>query len=232
MKRQLALPLEFDPDQDFSQFSTGPNLEAVTHLRETASAAGPSTLLLWGPTGSGKTHLLNACCALAHARQRSTAYLPLALLHPHGPAILEGLEFLDVLALDDLDQVAGDPQWETALFNLFNRVRERQGIWIGSTSLPPQQHPFKLPDLVSRLSWGITLKLRPLEDEDILHALSLRARAKGLDLPPAVGRYLLTHARRDFPALLRLLDQLDRASLEAQRKLTIPFVKSQLGDTA
>jgi DnaA family protein len=62
--------------------------------------------------------------------------------------------------------------------------------------------------------------------------LSLRARAKGLDLPPAVGRYLLTHARRDFPALLRLLDQLDRASLEAQRKLTIPFVKSQLGDTA
>ena len=230
MKRQLALPLEFDPEQDFSHFSAGPNLEAVAHLRETASAAGPSTLQLWGPKGSGKTHLLNACCALAHARQRSTAYLPLTLLHVHGAAILEGLEFLDVLALDDLDQVAGEPQWEMGLFNLFNRVRERQGVWIGSTSLPPQQYVFRLPDLVSRLSWGMTLKLRPLEEQDILHALSLRARAKGLELPPAVGRYLLTHARRDFPALLGLLDQLDRASLEAKRKLTIPFVKSQLGD--
>ena len=232
MNRQLALPLEFDPDQGFSQFSAGRNLEAVIHLRETALAAGPSTLLLWGPKGSGKTHLLNACCALAHSQQRSTAYLPLALLHPHGPVMLEGLEFLDVLALDDLDQVAGDPEWETGLFTLFNRVRERRGVWIGSAALPPQQLAFQLPDLVSRLSWGITLKLHALEDEEILQALSLRARSKGLDLPPAVGRYLLNHARRDFPALLGLLDQLDRASLEAQRKLTIPFVKSQLGDTA
>jgi DnaA family protein len=232
MTRQLALPLGFDPDQDFRQYSAGRNLEVVTHLSDAATAAGPATLLLWGPEGSGKTHLLNACCALAHGRQRGTAYLPLGQLHPHGPAILEGLEYLEVVSLDDLDQVAGNPEWETGLFNLFNRLRERQGVWIASAAMPPQQLPFRLPDLISRLSWGMTLRLHPLGDEDILQALSLRARAKGLDLPPAVGRYLFTHARRDLPALLKLLDQLDRASLEAQRKLTIPFVKSQLGDTA
>ena len=57
---------------------------------------------------------------------------------------------------------------------------------------------------------------------------SRRARLRGLELPPETGRYLLNHYRRDMASLCALLDELDLASLAAQRRLTIPFVKGIL----
>ncbi|HKJ77017.1 MAG TPA: DnaA/Hda family protein, partial [Gammaproteobacteria bacterium] len=85
-----------------------------------------------------------------------------------------------------------------------------------------------LPDLVSRLGWGLIFHVRPLSDEQMIDALQLRARQRGLDLPADVARYLLRHYRRDMTSLASLLERLDHASLVAQRRLTIPFVKQWL----
>ena len=93
---------------------------------------------------------------------------------------------------------------------------------------PPRQLNLGLPDLASRLDWGQIYKLQPLSDEDKLQALQLRARLRGFELPEDVGRFLLKRLDREMRTLFDTLDQLDRASITAQRKLTIPFVKDIL----
>lgn len=230
MAQQLALPLDFNPELGFDQFWPGPNTEVLSHLRRAALGQDESLLVIWG--GCGKTHLLNACCATAARAGRSAAYLPLPLLRQYGPEALDGLDAYAMLCLDGLEAVAGDLALETALFTLFNRMRERGGQLLASAVLPPAQLLFALPDLASRLSWGLTLHLQPLADDDLLAALILKAQSLGLGLPPPVGRFLMLHARRDLPSLTRLLERLDRASLAAQRKLTLPFVKQHIGENS
>ena len=228
MAQQLPLPLGFNPEQGFGQFWPGPNRELIEHLRRISAEPGEALSFLWGASGGGKTHLLNACCSRAAEHGRSTAYLPLTLLLEHGPEVLEGLEGYQLISLDDVERVAGHPDAELALFHLFNRARDQGQTLIMAATLPPAHLPLQLPDLTSRLSWGLTLHVRGLNDDDTLQALGLRARHLGLQLPPAVGRYLMKRVPRDLPAQLALLDRLDQASLAAQRRLTIPFVKSLL----
>lgn len=145
MVQQLALPLRFDTGQGFAQFWPGPNTEVVDHLRRAAQGLGESPLILWGEPGGGKSHLLNACCALASEHRRTAAYVPLAAFAGQGPAVAEGLDSYALVCLDDLEAVAGDRDWETALFDLFNRLRERQATLIGSASRPPRSCPSPCP---------------------------------------------------------------------------------------
>ena len=231
MPQQLPLPFSFNPEQGFEQFHPGVNAEAVEHLRQTAAGTGEDLVFLWGEAGTGRTNLLNAACRAASRVQRSVSFLPLALFRKCGPGVLEGLEHQHLVCLDDLDSVAGDDTWEAALFTLFNRLRESQRDLIVTAKVPPAELLIRLPDLRTRFGWGLTLHLRAMGDADKLEVLALHARSLGLELPPQVGRFLLAHFPRDLPALLALLEQLDRASLAAQRRLTVPFVKTFLGDT-
>lgn len=226
--RQQPLPLGFDPLQGFEEFHAGPNTELVAHLQSLAAAGPEPFIYLWGGGAQGKTHLLNACCRDAHRRGFSCAYLPLPTLKLHGTQMLDGLDQLDLVCLDDLEEITGDPAWEQGLFSLFNGLRERGRRLLTAARQPPAQLPVALPDLKTRLEWGLTLHLAPLADADKLQALHLQARSMGLDLPPLAGRYLMAHRERDLGSLRRLLQELDRATLAAQRKLTVPFIKAYL----
>lgn len=228
MAEQLALPLGFNPQLGFEQYWPGPHGEVLAHLRDAARNLREELIVIWGGPGTGKTHLLNACCAEAAQAGRSATYLPLSLLREYGPEALEGLTDYAVVCLDDLQSIAGDPAIERALFAFFNQARDAGRRLLASATRPPQQLPFGLPDLASRLAWGLTLRLQELDDDDTLQAVTLKARSLGLELPPPVGRFLLQHVRRDLSALNALLIKLDGASLAAQRKLTIPFVKLHL----
>lgn len=231
MAEQLVLPLSFNPTLEFEQFQPGPNAELVGHLKRSTQAEGEPLIFLWGETGSGKSHLLNASCRRASRHGLSVCYLPLTQLHHHGPVILEGADEQDIVCIDDLDQVAGHPEWELALFTLFNQLRERQSRLIMTAHAPPGQIAINLADLNSRLSWGLVLRILPLSDADKVAALEIKARSLGLELPAPVSRYLISRQPRELPALIRLLEQLDHASLAAQRRLTVPFVKSRLKDS-
>jgi DnaA family protein len=228
MSGQLPLPFFFTPEHGFDEYYPGGNAEAVEHLRRAALGDAEPLIFLWGEAGVGKTHLLHACCREAHRAGLYVSYLPLRLVRDFGGEILDGLDDQDLVCLDDLDAVVGDAAWEQALFNLFNRLREVGGRLIVTAATPPDGMAILLPDLKTRLAWGLTLMLRPLADADKLSALSLRARQLGLDVPPAVGRFLLSNYRRDLPGLLALVEQLDSATLAAKRKLTIPFLKTFL----
>lgn len=230
MPQQLPLPFSFNPGMEFGQFYTGINAEPVRHLQTAARDQGERLIFLWGGPGTGKTHLLNACCHEASLRGRKAIYLPLALLMQHGPAALEGMDAMDLVCLDDVDGVAGNSAWESALFALFNRLRDQDRVLIAAADVPPALLRLRLADLKTRFGWGLVLRLYPLSDADKLAALGLYARSLGLDLPPPVGRFLLAHYPRDLPALRHLLDHLDHETLAAKRKLTVPFVKAVLGE--
>ena len=156
-------------------------------------------------------------------------YVPLDKRTWFVPEVLDGMEHLSLVCIDNIECIAGDELWEMAIFDLYNRILES-----GKTRLlitgdrPPRQLNLGLPDLASRLDWGQIYKLQPLSDEDKLQALQLRARLRGFELPEDVGRFLLKRLDREMRTLFMTLDQLDRASITAQRKLTIPFVKEIL----
>jgi len=228
MPAQLPLQLSFPEAPRFDQFHAGNNREVIEILKDCARGVGESYLFLWGDEGCGKTHLLHACCREAHGKGEAVGYLPMTELVAYGPEILQGLEQMALLCIDDIHALAGKPRWEEALFHGFNRWRENSIRLIISANQAPAELPIALPDLKTRLTWGLTLRLHPFNDEDKLAALQLRARQLGLELSPQVGRFLLTHTPRDLPSLWRLLNSLDQATLAAKRKLTIPFLKDYL----
>ena len=228
MSRQLPLGLQLQASARFSNFLAGPNEELLGQLMQTAGGTGEPFFLLWGAAGSGKSHLLQAGCHLAADQGRTAAYVSLKDNTDLSPELLEGWESYQLVCVDDIHLIAGNQRWEEALFNLYNRIREQRGSLVVSSISMPAGHAFCLPDLVSRLGWGLVYQLNPLNDEQRLTALQQRARQRGCEMPAETGRYLLRRLPRDMPALFALLDKLDQASLAAQRKLTVPFVKSVL----
>ena len=228
MSRQLALQLQLRASARFAGYVAGPNEELLRQLQDVAGGSGESFVFCQGIPGSGKTHLLQACCHAATEHGRTAAYLSLKQSDDMPPAVLEGWEQFDLLCLDDIEHIAARPDWEEAVFHLYNRVREQGSRLVVSAARAPAQLGIELADLVSRLSWGVLYPIHPLDDEQRCEAMQLRASQKGCELPDETASYLLRRLPRELPALFDTLDQLDEASLAARRKLTVPFVKSVL----
>jgi DnaA family protein len=226
--QQLPLAMRLRDRAVFDSFVAGPNLEAVTSLQ--ALAAGRATGVAWlsGPAGVGKSHLLQAACALAAKRGLTAAYLPLRQLLLLGPEALSGWQQTRLVALDEIESVAGELAWEQGLFTLYRESQERGAALIGAATEPPTRLPFALADLGSRFAAATLLPLRPLGEAEQREALRLRAHARGLDLPEETAVYLQRRFPRDLPTLYQLLDTIDDAALQAQRRLTVPFIRTVL----
>jgi DnaA family protein len=149
-------------------------------------------------------------------------------LHSLGPDTLTGWQQARVLALDELEVIAGEPAWEQALFGLYREAQERGATLIAAAAEPPLLLPFLLADLGSRFAAATVLPLRVLAEAEQREALRLRARARGLELPEETALYMQRRFPRDLPTLYQLLDTLDEAALQAQRRVTVPFIRSVL----
>lgn len=225
MSLQLPLGIAFKPAVDFNSYIPGRNGEAVARLRQ----AQDPVIYLWGDPGCGKSHLLQALCRQQSSLDERCAYVSLTQIDEMQPEILEGLEGMDLVCLDDLEQMAGKDPWELALFNLFNQLRERHARLLVAAHLPPSQLPVRLADLASRLTWGPCYHLRLLDDAGRLELLIRHAQQRGLELSNETAGFLLQRIPRDIHYLTRMVEELDQASLAAQRRLTIPFVREVLG---
>jgi DnaA family protein len=219
--KQLPLAVRLRSEAIFESFSPGLNAELIAALR----SPNVTALWLWGNHGSGKTHLLQAVCAAAGD---AAAYLPLHRSLALPPEALIGFEQCRVLCLDDVDAVAGDPAWERALFRLFNEGAELQTRLVFASSSPPRQLNWTLNDWRSRARACVVYQLRDLDEAGRVDALQRRAAQRGLQLPQETSEYLLRRLPRDLASLLDVLDQLDEASLVAQRRLTVPFIRDAL----
>lgn len=222
---QLALPLQLADHAVFDTFLAVGNEPVVDYLNSLSESATAHGAWLWGPTATGKSHLLQAACERFADR---AVYVPLRELDGAGPGLLDGLGSRDLVSIDDIDQVAGNEAWEQGLFNLFNEVHEAGHQLVVSATSPPRESGILLADLRSRLQRLPAFHLHALDDAQRVAALQLRARHRGLDLPDETARFLLTRSKRDMRSLYELLDRLDLEALRAQRRLTIPFVKSVL----
>ncbi len=225
---QVPLGLSLKDEATFENYYAGTHSEMLTALQQTANGRGEPIIYLCGTRGQGLTHLLQAACHEAALEGRSCVYLPLGQLVSLPPDMLLGLETLSLICIDDVHVLANHPQWEEAVFHLFNRVRDAGGHLIITGNEVPSALPLHLPDLKSRLAWGVVYALHPLSDDEKIKVLRMRAKERGITLSQEVAKYLLSHCPRHMRTLLAALDALDKASLAAQRRLTIPFVKEVL----
>ena len=228
---QLTLNVNLKEGLRFESFFTeddSANAETLQILQGFVESSAQQQNLIWGESLSGKTHLLQACCAQEYANNQSVSYIPLKTLSLHGPAVLQGMSNSPLVVVDDVDSVIGDRAWETALFNLINQTRDNNQRLLLSSQNNPRQLNCVLSDLASRLIWGGSYQLHSLSDEDKPKALKARAGQRGFELNDRVIEYLFRHYPRDLESLMDILNTLDKESLRLKTKVTVPFVKQVL----
>ncbi|WP_282267826.1 DnaA regulatory inactivator Hda [Stenotrophomonas sp. PS02298] len=224
---QLPLALRYPPDQRFETFIGAPE-GALPQLRAVANGGSQDWIYLVGAGATGKTHLALATCAAALQAGRRPAYLPLQAAGTRLQDALEALEGHDVLALDGLEYVAGRREQEITLFEFHNRARAADVTVIYTSRLPPDGLGLVLPDLRSRLSQCSRITLEPLDAEGRGAVLRERSVRRGLVMDEATLDWLLTRTGRDLSGLVTLLERLDRESLAAKKRITVPFLKRVL----
>lgn len=225
---QLPLPLAFPRASDFESFRAGENVAALDAVQ--AFARRPEgVMLLLGPSGSGKSHLLAAACQ-AHAEAGgSFRYLNAGAWPEDRWGELARLPGVSLLAIDALEELAGRRALEEGLFALFNAVRDRGGGVLAASREHPEALTALLPDLRSRLLAGLRFRLQPLPEEARREVLRARARAMGIALEESVLDYLFRRHSRDLKSLIALLERLERESLSRQRPVTVPLLREVLG---
>jgi DnaA-homolog protein len=229
MTKQLALEIQLNEQATLSEFNWAGNELIDQQLSAIFEPDSARLFYLWGLAGCGKSHLLQACCHESSKKGKSSHYFPLAQIKQWGPGAIEGSEHAELIALDDIEAIADNKDWEEAIFHLYNRIRDEQsGVLIISGNTSPTTLPIKLPDLRSRLAWGMVLHINTLDEENKIKTLQLHAHQRGFKLSISVGQFLLRRCSRNMPELLTILAKLDRASLAAKRKITIPFAKQIL----
>ena len=227
IENQQTLNVALNESVSLNNFVVGDNSQLVASLSEVALLADSKIIYLWGEAGVGKTHLLQGVCHLASGAGNATAYIPMTLADIT-VEYLHSLEQLSLLCVDDIHLIAGKPDWEQAYFHLYNLIRDSGHRLIVSANAPIRALPIQLEDLRSRLSWGLVYQVQRLSDEGKMEALIQKAKSRGFELPDNVAQFILRRCPRDSHSLFEIIEKLDQASLTAQRKITIPFVREIL----
>ncbi len=223
---QMALSFPARHAATFETFAVGRNAELVALLQAAPGPGTPPAVWLTGDAGVGKSHLLSASVAHTTEAGADAAYLPLDLLSD--PEVLVGLERRALVALDAIERWVGDRAREEALMACYEGVLTHGGRWLVAGDTGPGACRFALPDFASRMRAASVFDVQPPGDEDVKSILRLQASERGFDLTDAVLEFWLSRGARDLGVLLKELAVLDRYSLGAQRRLTIPFLKQVL----
>jgi DnaA family protein len=227
MIRQFPLDLRWPPHQRLDAFWPGANVPALQGVTAAANG-GDAWLYLHGTSGTGKSHLLIGACRGVIDANRPARYLSLAQLPPPRADAIAMVEAEGLLAIDDVQAIAGEPEAERALFDLYNRAKAADARMLFAADVSPAELGITLPDLVSRLAMCTQYVLRPLDDAGRRAMLRVLAGRLGLRLDDEVLDWWFARQPRDPASLVALLQRVDRASLAAQRRITIPFLRELL----
>lgn len=231
MTEQLPLALRWPAHQRFASFVEGDNGAGIDLLRRAASGEEIDRVFLSGTIGSGKTHLLIAACAEAALVSRSAQYLDLSRVTRELDNTIRRFGGSDLLAIDNIDAIAGIADAEHALFDLYNRCRAEGSTLLFAAREPPHGLNLGLPDLVSRLSACAQWQIRSLDEAARRQVIRALGASRGLEMDDAVLDWLFTRQARDLATLVALLDRIDKAALAAQRRVTVPFLRQLFADS-
>lgn len=223
---QIPLGIRLNDEARFENYHIAQANQAL--LDALLDEPGAGFVYINAQPGHGLSHLLQALCHQQAALQLPALYLPMTELAELSPEILEGAASLAMLCIDNIEQAAGNSEWEQALFRAYNEIRESGTRLIIGGQDNPGQLAFTLPDLQSRLQAAALFQLHGLTDEDKKQLLQLRARARGMNLSPAVAEYILLRTERSLPAIMSVLDALDASSLAHQRPLSKHLVRETM----
>lgn len=232
--RQMPLDLGPMPAQGLDDFIEGRNPEVLAWLRAWPHVEGPlSPAYIWGPTGAGKTHLLRAMVERALEMGFGAIWL-----NAHTCQMWDAQDpAMPTLAvIDECERLPEDHQH--LAFNLFiqsassSAASPEEGgcgplFIMAAGSVPSVDLPVR-EDLRTRLGWGLSFALEPLDEAGLRKALQHEAARRGVALHDDVLRYLLTRHSRDLAFLMDLLVRLDRFALAERRQVTVPLLKQML----
>lgn len=221
---QMALPIALSDHAGFDNFWVGQNKQLIDSIQQLVTEGEPPLIYYYGAKSSGKSHLLFACAKLARAEVASCSYLALANDYI-SPDVIASTDANQIVCLDDVHSIAGNSEMENAVFTLFEQIKHANGQLLVSSTQPPDQSGFQLPDLVSRLSSSLVYPLQGLTEEEQYDAVQMRAKHRGLSISEEAIRYLLTRLPRDTQRLFDVLDTIDQKSLVEKRPITIPFLR-------
>ena len=223
---QLPLGVSLSDAYTFANYFSASNEFVTRSLHDFLNLPDFQFVYLWGAHNSGKTHLLQACSAQASTNGESACYIPCRQFDEHEHRVLDGLDNLNLVCIDDVDSIASCKDWEQKLFSLFNMLRDRKARLIVSASGNIAECGFDMPDLISRMQWGLSLRLLLLDDEQKAQALKYRCEGRGIDINIDVIHWLIKHISRDMASLYEFIEAAIEQAIMQQRRLTIPFIKS------
>jgi len=220
MRQQLLDITEIGPPSLDNFISSG-NEEVLYTLRNLVAGNQQDRFYyLWGKTGSGKSHLLQAVADAFSEQQCNSRYIDCNQDEPNFNPGTDCIVIDNVERLDDAAQIR--------LFNLYNHLRDnKHGIFLARGTKPPAQLDLR-QDLTTRLGWGLVYQVHELTDEKKIEVMQDYAIRCGFELPLEICHYLLKYEQRNLSSLIRLVHALDQLSLTRQRPITLPLLRELL----
>ena len=216
--RQIPLAIGVEAPHTFENFVPGANVPAITHLQTLAAQAAP--VYLWGASGAGKTHLLEALVHRLDAQGLRSGWFSAA-----DPAPWPFDDAWALVVIDNSDAL--DAAQQHAAFAVFVEATTRSVPMVAAGCVPPIDLPLR-EDLRTRLGWGHVFAIQPLGEPEVRATLRRVADRRGIFLSDDVMDYLLTRFARDLKHLIAQLDRLDEFSLATKRQITVPLLKQML----
>ena len=218
---QLGLPISLDSKMLLDNFLGNKHLlDFIAKLYVDKTSA---EIYVYGASGLGKTHLLQGATLRALSDQQSAMYID---CHNSLPGhVLESIEQLNWISIDNIDAINANQQ--DLFFDLYNRAKQATvSMLISGTDLPSELGVMK--DLKTRLGLATIFQLQPLNDKLTMSVLNNQMIDRNLSIDSKVYEYLFKYYSRDVKVLLKAIDDLDKASLQAKQSITIPFIKKTL----
>ena len=218
---QLGLPITLNTSMLLENFVA--NKELLRSINQLFLDENSSEVFIYGASGQGKTHVLQGAILKALEIDKSAIYIDCGESFPEH--ILDFIDQLDFISFDNVHLISTENQ--EVFFDLYNRARQAQIIiLVSADSLPSNLEVMK--DIKTRLSLAAVYKLEELNDELIMSVINSQMSQRNLSVNSSVYEYLLRNYSRDLKLLLSTLNDLDKASLQAKKPISIPFVKKFL----
>ena len=219
--KQLGLPISLNTSMLLESFVA--NNELLRLINQLFDDENSSEVFIYGSSGQGKTHVLQGAVLKALELDKNAIYIDCSESFPEH--ILDFIDQVYFISFDNVHLISSENQ--EIFFDLYNQARQNQIlILVSADSLPSDLEVMK--DIKTRLSLAAVYKLEELNDETIMRVIDSQMSQRNLSINPGVYEYLFKNYSRDLKLLLATLNDLDKASLQAKKAISIPFVRKFL----